>query len=440
MPDATAPLGSTERTNQLLGGNYFNTNTGAPIPPPTSNPGTPVLGSQPAYTPDTSGASALSASTQAIIDAETKRASDALSAENAAKSTAAANPPIKSMADYLSQTGKEAPAQYQADQFKAIGVDPTTYFTGLKADTDALNALQKDLNDTIAQRDAQISNITGVPGQSIDFLNNQVAQINRNANVVISQKTANLNAQAALIQMKQGNFQEAQNFVKSAVDAYTSGISADLKLFQDFQQNNQDLITGLDKTYQDAITSAQKATEDQLKQTTDEKDKVGNLMLQYPNAGISLSDTLGQAQSKASLVAGNKTQIIGSSDTGYSILTTDKSGKVVSNNPVSGNGGGSSNGVFTQTQLNKGAANAGISMDDFGKLDTDSKNYFINSLTQLNAFKKLGSRQAMLDAINSSTSAPQGVKDILTKYVDSKYPAPKQSTSNFKWYNPLTWF
>jgi hypothetical protein len=90
-------------------------------------------------------------------------------------------------------------------------------------------------------------------------------------------------------------------------------------------------------------------------------------------------------------------------------------------------------GAFTQSQTNRGAANAGISLEDFGKLDTDTQNYFINNEDSINKAKKQID-QAEEDQINpteierqiSEADIPDAVKDALVRYLWTVFERPKE--------------
>lgn len=78
------------------------------------------------------------------------------------------------------------------------------------------------------------------------------------------------------------------------------------------------------------------------------------------------------------------------------------------------------NGGFTTTQQNKGAANAGIPISDFNNLDTDTKNYFINTYPSSQLSKDIaaigtpGSKTAQQIADDTSSSnLSDGVKNTV---------------------------
>ena len=100
--------------------------------------------------------------------------------------------------------------------------------------------------------------------------------------------------------------------------------------------------------------------------------------------------------------------------------------------------------TFTETQSNKGAANANMPIEEFKRLDADTKNYFINNKTLINKAKKdideeiskKVNAQSLKDGI-SKQQIPQKVKDLLNSYIDIK--APKKDGERNLWH-PSTWF
>jgi len=226
------------------GGNTVSPPTGFTSPvsvPPAASP----------YMPDLSQAKASNASYQSILDIQ-KQQMEQKSAEKAAAEKVQGGKPT-SFLDWLKDTGQQTANEYATSQYGAIGYDPAEYFADLKVQTAKIDALNKDLNDTTAQRDQQISNVIGRGGVSLDFQNNSIAQINRNANVVIEQKEGNINTEVALMNAKQGNWKQAQDFVNSAVNAYTNQLNTDLSMTMDFYKDNQDMIKELGNEFDDAF-------------------------------------------------------------------------------------------------------------------------------------------------------------------------------------------
>ena len=83
--------------------------------------------------------------------------------------------------------------------------------------------------------------------------------------------------------------------------------------------------------------------------------------------------------------------------------------------------------VFTQTQENKGAANAGVSLDEFALLDTDSKNVFINRGTEIGKLKNSlrerlqdGEKSEVIKSEIDAGTFPDGAKRILKDFIDTE--------------------
>lgn len=90
--------------------------------------------------------------------------------------------------------------------------------------------------------------------------------------------------------------------------------------------------------------------------------------------------------------------------------------------------------IFTQTQLNKGAAMYGKSLEEFDKLDFEAKNYFINRETDLGKAKKsiedeVKKKSTSFEEIKNHINdlqIPQEVKDFLIQFAQSKSPKEKE--------------
>jgi hypothetical protein len=229
--------------------------------------------------PDLSGVNGTTASTNALIENFFKQQAETAAANKAAAEAKQKDRP-KDWKSWLTGTGQQTPQDFATQQYANLGFDPKEYFNALKVDTAEIDALNKDLTATIAQRDQQIADVYGRAGQSLDFQNNSIAQINRNANVVINQKTGNINSKAALMQAKQGNFELAQGFVNKAVDAYTAQLKTDLQMTMDFYDNNQDLIDSLGKDYSTAITNLITTKQDELTEKRRQYEWEENMKLQ----------------------------------------------------------------------------------------------------------------------------------------------------------------
>lgn len=193
--------------------------------------------------------------------------------------------------------GSKSPSQVQSETQSKIGIDPAQYFATEKASIAELQTLNEDLNATIAARDAQVAQTSGQMASN-NFISNRVAQIERNAAVVINQKTANINSKAALLQASQGLFEEANKYVAQAVTAATADLKYNVDLFSTLYETNQNTIDNLDTKYQSALKDAKLAAESAWTTAVNEKTEVGKLLVANPQAAININDTLEEAYAK----------------------------------------------------------------------------------------------------------------------------------------------
>ena len=95
---------------------------------------------------------------------------------------------------------------------------------------------------------------------------------------------------------------------------------------------------------------------------------------------------------------------------------------------------------FSDTQIAKGAAVAETPINEFQKFDQDTQNFFINNSDKIRDQKKFIDEAqfkkedpaTLKNEINTS-NLPQIAKDMLIKYVDSKFPEQKEE--NLSWWN-----
>lgn len=365
----------------------------------------------------------------------------------------------------------KSPGQVRADAEAETGIAPQEYFAEQKAQIAEIDSLNKEYNELIAQRDEQIAALEGQGrGIPLDLLDNQRARIERNAAPRINQVSANINSKAAILEASQGRFAEAQNYVNNAVNAATEELNYNFKLFQTFYDINQDSINRLDAKYQDAFKGALGAAEAAYTTAYDEKNRIGELMLKYPNAGISINDSLDKAYGKAGVPRSSGTTLtdaVLSGLTNLNDLTASDRAEVLVDLQKKGYGSStppkwftdqlqktsrqslrpeivqqawdterkritsaSTATSFTDTQINKGANNAGVAPADFTSYPTEVQNYYISStasqLKDINGLisgVKTGEQKAedVLNLIESS-NAPQAVKDHLAGKLQTEIP------------------
>jgi len=159
--------------------------------------------------------------------------------------------------------------------------------------------LQRRAITMVEQRDAAIAAL-GQQAIATPFISGQQARIAESFDRRISSMAALAGAQSAYAQALQGNVSQARALIGDIVDAYTYDTQLELSKINMFMDLNRDEINMLDKNYQNALKESQRYWENQLQQEQSEREAVLNLMLQYPQAGVGLDDTVAQAVQKTS--------------------------------------------------------------------------------------------------------------------------------------------
>ena len=315
------------------------------------------------------------------------------------------------------------------------GAQTPEYFAKRTADLAQVEALQKNYNASVAARDLTLSGERERVAP-MEFIGKRMDRIERDANIRLNQMSADINTKLGVMEAQRGNFMDAQTLINQAVSDYTAQYKWQYDVTKDYMDINYTQIQNLKAEQRDILSNvtnlALKTYELKLNQTT----TIGDLILKYPTAGIKISDSIEEATRKASIVAAQ--QEIAQTTSGSSSGGT------------SGGGTTSVKSVFTQTQSNKGAANAGVSFEDFAALDDFTKNIFINGMTEINKVKKsideavaANEDPTAIEKEISDGSDPAPIKDFLVKYLWSITQRPSatstttQNTS--KWYAPWTW-
>ncbi len=202
--------------------------------------------------------------------------------------------------DFLSGPTRQETRQ---DLEKDMGVKKLQdQITGLITESEALTT---DYNDTVAKRDEHVAvleqNSLGALERGVD---SRVADAERFYATKLNQKSSNINAKAAVIQMLNGNLNSARDYINQAVQDFTADKKDRLDAFLTFQQLNSDLLSNIDTRYNTAFQSAITAAQEDYNNTLTEKTTIGELMLTYnaAGAGITLNDSLSDAYRKAGSV------------------------------------------------------------------------------------------------------------------------------------------
>jgi hypothetical protein len=304
MAAIDARLGARPGTNQ---GGVVQGTSPLPVTTPPSNAGQIQSNVGQVRTPTNSpnmgnpvNAVASTAGAQANIDALTQQRQDQLALDQKNETAR-----LKQNQTFLqSITSGFNPAQTRADSYETNGINPADYFADQKRKIAEIDSLNKDYNAVVKRRDQQIAQTQGALA-SMDFINNQTAQINRNAAPVLSEMSANINSHAAVLEALQGNFAQATSLANQAVQDATSQYQFKVDAFKTFYQMNQDAIDRMDNRYKEAFNAEWESAKMKLETETQDKKAIADLMTTNPQAGISLNDTYEQALQKYQAAGGD---------------------------------------------------------------------------------------------------------------------------------------
>jgi len=202
---------------------------------------------------DTSGAGAYIKSSEAQDNVWMQMAQQAMQQQQQAMQQQTAN---QSRLDKILGSFQNLGQQRDQALQSVWGQSQQQYFADRAAKRAEIETLQNDYNATVAQRDKQIADQMGGMA-SMNFINNQVAQINRNANVILGQKSANINTKLAVMQMQNGDYQEAMKSANQAVNDWVKAKEIEYDMAKTFYNENADLIKSLGKDVKDAFIQYQ---------------------------------------------------------------------------------------------------------------------------------------------------------------------------------------
>jgi len=196
-------------------------------------------------------------------------------------------------------TGRTSQADIRAQEFADIGVDPKDYFSSLQAGYEEIGGLRTQYNDVVAEMNEKLD-VVEKRHTTMTLIEGEQAQVQKRFESRLSKINSDIAAKAAVLQAKQGLFGEARQFVNEAVQSAVYDEQVKFDSLKTFIELNQNTIDGLSKDYKDALTSSLKLAEDNLKEKKADKTGVMNLMIQFPNAGITPEMSLEDASKAAS--------------------------------------------------------------------------------------------------------------------------------------------
>jgi len=172
----------------------------------------------------------------------------------------------------------------------------------------------------------------------------------------ISAESAKLSGYAATIDALNGNITRAQSFIAQAVNAATYDQEQNLNRLTKTYEMNKDLFSSLGSQYQNAFNQAINIKQQELSDAKQQKNAIGDLMIKYPSAGITIDMSLEQAITAAQpfeaqqqalemkrtqqLLSGNEEETIWSKETVRRLLSIGKTANEILGSAIVDNMGG----------------------------------------------------------------------------------------------------
>lgn len=231
------------------------------------------------------------------------------------------------------------------------------------------------------QRQAELDAALNRQG-SMNSISADQQRINQKYDSQRAKLVGDYNVEAAILAAKSNNLSESNNLVQQAVQAYTADITAEMKRFDNLYSIASDWVSSLTSQEKSILDDVRDNLSVRREEEITRLNNVLNLKLQYHNSGIEASDSIEIATQKAETQksresvqglmleynqygagvnindsyeealkkiqpyyneANRTTQIVGSAETGYSLIDT-KTGEVVKNiESISGGGSGNGN-------------------------------------------------------------------------------------------------
>lgn len=305
--------------------------------------------------------------------------------------------------------GLEGRGQAQLDaEAKAGLADKEKSLTALDSQIANLSA---QFNNLIAQNQGRVASMSSITGAD--------AQIRR-------QMAAEIGGLSAMKLAAQGDVDRAQKEADRAVDLKYEDIETKLKI----QREQLDLLTG-------KLTKEEKLRADAVKLYLDEKaDEAAEAKANDKTFNTVKINALGNGMPVSVAQKAQTLFDAGRTDEAYALMAgydSESSG---------------SSGRFTKTQMNSGSNNAGVSLEDFNRMDEDTQNWFINSSSaiksqkaEIDKQKKGGADPRDLEDQIQGYDIPEEAKNTLVSYLQHVFaeeyeeinnPAPEEESG--KWW------
>ena len=311
-----------------------------------------------------------------------------------------------SLAAYTAQAEKDAP--------EIKGVYDTLGGQAKKKaelyESEGVNAAKKEFEDfkrrMQAKEQAYIARVDRIRSNNPDgaLAAGQDIELDR----VAKNHAIESSADAITAEFKLGNYTNAKAIVDTMVDAETEDLKIKLEGLKYFAEKNDDKLNEAQKTL---LAQRTAEVENEMNELKDLRTNIGEIQLKVAAAGGSadLIAKIGKSQDLTSAIS-----------LAAPTLGAD----------------GSGSGTFTSTQINSGAAKAGVDISTFKGFDADTKNFFINGDID-GAKKSIDSafldEEASLEEVTAEINAmnlPKAGADMLLQYAEKSRkennPSPEE--------------
>ena len=139
--------------------------------------------------------------------------------------------------------------------YEDLGIKPADYFTERKADIAGVQSLMNSYDAKVVAKETEIARIESQPLIE-GIVNTQKIAAEKKYNIELNQMSAGINTKLAVMAMKQGKFNEAQDFVNQAVEDYTFDLNLEYEQLINFQEQNDDLLADLGAKYRDTLATS----------------------------------------------------------------------------------------------------------------------------------------------------------------------------------------
>jgi hypothetical protein len=267
------------------------------------------------------------------------------------------------------------------------GLDTAKFYAEQNSRIAEIGKLEEEYNKIVAARDTELAGLQENGQMTTEGVRVGSIAVERRYAIRLNQMSANINSKTANLEARQGNFDKAQNYIDQAIQDATYDTKFKLDTFSMFYDMNQDTISRLDSQYQDAMDKAFTLTREQHEADVRRAETLAEWSLKY-GVDLDMNSTLESAASKLVRMG-----------------VTEDSNR------------------FTTTQLNKGAVNAGLELDQFTSLDPEVQNFYISSSA---AYLK-SIQEAMLLEDAEQKIQDSNLPDVVKAYLISRIPANQKT-------------